>query len=172
MLEGFVDIPGYEGYYLINESGDIFNIKKNKFINCYLDKYLYVSLNNKTKIKHRLVALTFVPNPYNKKEVNHKDGNKLNNHYSNLEWCTRSENIQHSWDIIGRTNGTPTKGKFGKDSAVSKAVLQYDKQMNFIKEWGSITEAAEELKLNSSNICAVLKGKTKTAGGFIWKYKN
>lgn len=60
--------------------------------------YATISVRNKTVNLnvHRLVALAFIPNPENKPEVNHKDGNKSNNHYSNLEWVTHKENIQHA----------------------------------------------------------------------------
>ena len=61
--------------------------------------YLYVaiSVNNKTVSRsvHRMVAEAFIPNPLNKEQVNHKDSNRHNNHVDNLEWVTRSENIQH-----------------------------------------------------------------------------
>ena len=68
--------------------------------------YLSVTISecgNKRSISiHRIVALTFIPNPHNLPEVNHKDGDHWNNHYSNLEWVTPSENIKHSYTIGNR----------------------------------------------------------------------
>ncbi len=55
---------------------------------------------------HRLVAIAFVPNPENKKEVNHIDGNKENNAASNLEWVTHQENIMHSYKVLGKNRNS------------------------------------------------------------------
>ena len=97
-------IKDYEGYFATKD-GLIFSSKTNKFLKVSYDKqgYQRVGLyirNYKVKtIKvHRLIAETFIANPENKIDVNHKDGIKSNNNVYNLEWCTRSENMKHAFD--------------------------------------------------------------------------
>lgn len=92
------DIPDWEGLYQVNEFGEVQNFKTKKLIAGYINNggYLKVTLYNKEKQKkfyrHRLVAQLFIPNLENKPEVNHIDGDKQNNYYKNLEWCTRTYN--------------------------------------------------------------------------------
>ena len=101
------DIKGYEGYYQISNMGRVKGLKRKFIHNEYIKKmyyydnsYVRVSLRKKSKPKtflvHRLVALAFIPNPENKKQVNHKDGNKQNNNVCNLEWVDNSTNMQHA----------------------------------------------------------------------------
>lgn len=71
--------------------------------------------------RSRLVAIHFIPNPENKEQVNHKDGDRSNDYFENLEWATQSENIQHSYDFLGRK--AAYKGKFGKDHNQSIPVI-------------------------------------------------
>ena len=86
------------GYYIIFDNGDIFNVDTARRIKPHISEWGYqiVVLNNQTYYLHRLVAETFIPNPYDKQQVNHIDGNKTNNHATNLEWVTPSENVRHS----------------------------------------------------------------------------
>lgn len=74
-------------------------LKPLKITKGYLGTRLYNNLNAKTFKIHRLVAKYFIPNPNNLSQVNHKDGDKTNNRVDNLEWCTQTENMQHSYRI-------------------------------------------------------------------------
>jgi len=103
-------IAGFEGLYEIDTDGNIYSLPKKGgcletiILKPFSDekKCTRIGLrkNNRryTFLVHRLVALTFIPNPENKPQVNHIDGNKLNNDLTNLEWCTRGENIQHAYN--------------------------------------------------------------------------
>lgn len=108
---------------------------------------------------HRLVALTFLPNPENREFVNHKDGNKLNNCLENLEWATALENNLHKIET-GLSNST-------------KEIIQYDKNMNFINEFKSINDASRALKIHKNVIIHNLKTNCKkTKSGFQFRYRN
>lgn len=68
------------------------------------DGYKIYYIKNRWHYAHRLVASHYIANPDNLSDVNHKDGNKINNSVDNLQWCTHSYNIQHSYVVLGRTN--------------------------------------------------------------------
>lgn len=99
-------ILGYEGLYSIDIYSNIWSHLSSKLLSQCFDKnrYLLVQLCRHGKIStkrvHRLVALTYIPNPYNYPQVNHKDGNKQNNNVDNLEWCTVKENNLHMYEIL------------------------------------------------------------------------
>jgi hypothetical protein len=88
-------------HYFIDELGNIYSDKYNTIrkLKQWEDKkgYIHVELDRKNYRVHRLVALEFIPNPNNLPQVNHKDGNKLNNNVDNLEWCTNAENQIHAY---------------------------------------------------------------------------
>lgn len=110
-----VDIPGYEGRYGITEDGKVWSHLYKRWMKQRVDRsgYLKVALykphNCKGYFVHRLVALTYLPNPSNYPQVNHLDGNRLNPNLTNLEWCTQSQNINHAYMVLGHTG--PWKGK-------------------------------------------------------------
>jgi hypothetical protein len=135
-----------------NNSGIIMdNYKVNE--NGYIRVFIY----NKTYALHRLIAFAFLENKENKEQVNHIDGNKLNNCVSNLEWVTNQENQIH-------------KFKIGLGNNYTRKIAQYDLEMNKIKDFNSIVEASKTLNIGKSNIKGVLTNYRKTAGGFIFKY--
>lgn len=157
------DIPGYEGLYQISNLGNIKSFcRKNTIIRKATNDgygYLQLCLTKNKKIKehkvHRLVAEAFIPNPENLPQINHKDENKHNNCVDNLEWCSAEYNINY---------GT-------RNEKISKKIKQYDKKGNFIKLWNSIIDIERIMNIPHSNIISCCKNKRKTAGNYIWEYK-
>lgn len=160
------DIKGYEGLYKINNVGDVLSIaRKGNWRGNHLlvpsndgHGYRQVNICKNGKLKsvkvHRLVAEAFIPNPHGYREVNHIDENKWNCEVTNLEWCTRTYNVNYG----ERTQKTSTR------------VAMYSKDGNYIQSFSSIREATRALNRTTPNdIALVIKGKRKTAFGFIWK---
>lgn len=150
--------------YEINELGEVRNRTTKKILKHRIKKdgYHEVCLYDKNhkkiyRLVHRLVAAAFLDEIEDKKYVNHKDGNKDNNSIENLEWVNSTENNQHAWD-----------NNLNKPS-VTRAVLQYNLEGKFIKEYISVAQAIRETGV--LKIREVANGERKTAGGYIWRWK-
>jgi hypothetical protein len=167
-MEKWKDITGYENYYSISNYGRVKSLSRNvghsikeSILKLSISKngYFIVDLfkkgERKTHYVHRLVSTEFCENNNMFNCVNHKDENKLNNHYTNLEWC----NYQY--------NNT-----FGKMKNIHDIpVIMIDKKNNELKEFKSINDAAINTnQKSSSNISSCCNGKRITAGGYKWRY--
>ena len=178
MNEIFKEITGYENY-LISNTG-LVKTKSRQGTNERLLKgsvdhtgYLRVNLINdkgsRSFAVHRLVCLMFIPNPENKRTVNHIDGNKLNNCLSNLEWMTHSENHRHAYDVLNRT--THMKGKSGSLHPNGKKVMQICKTTGSVVIFDTLRLAAQSGNFQEGHISACCHNRRKSHGGYYWKFK-
>lgn len=162
--EEFRDIPGYEGLYEVSNLGRVRRdgriLKPSKNKKGYLLVSLFKNGIERKAYIHRLVAQSFLPNPSNFPCINHKDENKTNNIIDNLEWCDHQYNNNY-----GTRNERISESQY-------KPVLQYDLLGNFIREWPSMKKVEEEMGIKYQNISGCCSGKYKTAGGFVWRFKN
>jgi hypothetical protein len=176
------DIPGWEGYYQASNLGRIRSLDRivthslggDKMLKSMIMKqrlfkcgYYYVGLQKEGKTQkmcrvHRLIAKAFHPNPQNKPEVNHDDGNKLNNCEWNLEWATRKENAIHSHATgLQKPSEKQRKSAFdlckkrtGFNNPVAKRII--DISTNQV--YASTISAAQENNLNEGTLRRYLKG--------------
>ena len=155
-------IYGLEGMYGINSNGEIFSVRKLKILNpsdnglgyhqVYITKYYGGGRWYKV---HRLVAMQFIPNPFELTDVNHKDGIKNNNRVENLEWVSHSDNILHSYRVLGRVHiGTGSKKKC---LCVTTGI-----------EYSSMKSAADSNGCFLSNVSACCSGKIKSTNGLVF----
>lgn len=151
-------IKDYEDLYAITSCGKVWSYRRQKFLSLGKDKdgYLLVGLHKdgvrKTFRVHRLVAEAYIPNPEGKSDVNHLDEDKTHNYVNNLCWMTSTENNNYGTRNV----------RAGKAVICEELNRVFDTQSQAAKELG--------LSVNAINKC--VRGKTKTCGGYHWRYVN
>ena len=184
-MENWKDIENYEGFYQVSDCGRIKSLERDVYYSNgavhHVDEkilvpilnrggYSQINLNKNGKVKkeyvHRLVAMAFIPNPENKSQINHKNEVKTDNSVENLEWCTASYNLSYGT----RTARAVQNHEYPKLGNHPNAKPVFCEELN--KKFDSIRRAEEELGVNINCIVSACKGKTKTAGGFHWRYAN
>lgn len=162
MLEIWKPIPNYEGLYEISNFGKVKSFYSKRILKPVVESTVYnqvtlVKDNKKKYYVHRLVANSFIYKPDNYNEVNHKDGNKSNNTVTNLEWCNRKYNIEHSIKVLGNHLGRKSK---------MVQCIETGKIFNSVKE------ASLYFNRHPSNLYNILNGNPSsiTYAKYHWKY--
>lgn len=174
-----VPIPGYEQYYGATIDGRVFSFnyrmtgkvvelaqsslfdKRRSNDSMYRRaKMWHIAKHSPTPI-HRLIALTFVSNPHNLPQVNHIDGNKANNHASNLEWCSVKENVNHA-EKQG-LNPHVRGDKHPRHILTEKEVLQIKKELSGAPEYkGQLKDIGEKYGVSNYCIFDIKRGRSWT----------
>jgi hypothetical protein len=186
MQEKWKDIPEYEGYYQISNLGRVKSLSRNRkgnkgslvlvkeaILKYSIDKYGYPrqALSKDGNLKHipihRLVAICFTENKNSNiyTQINHIDGNKLNNTPENLEWCDAKHNTKEAIRL-----GLRCIGKSYKPRIDSKRISQFENGL-YLKTYESLSEAVRQTNLSKSGINNCLNNRSKSCGGFFWKYE-
>lgn len=194
------DVKGFEGRYQVSNLGRVrsldmtwlaYNWKMQGYMECKrkgrtlkplsgTNGYLKCCLRDGKRKEyhniHRLVALSFIPNPCNFPCINHKDENKANNFVfinsdgtvdfekSNLEWCTYKYNSNY-----GTRNDRLRKYSL---NYVMRPIIQYDMNGKVINTFESLTEAENKTGISNISITGVCKGRRKSTHGYVFKYLN
>lgn len=150
--------------YTVSDSGEVVSLFINKPICQWVDNvgYLQVKLKkdgkNHYKRVHRIVAENFLPNPNNLPQVNHKDGNKKNNHVDNLEWVNNSQNTLHGYQ----------NNLYHSDKRSIKIDV-YTKEGIYLNTYKSIRETSDKLKINRKTLSRILFDNKVNNYDFIFK---
>jgi hypothetical protein len=135
---------------------------------CKQTGYVQVGVSQKKKENvHRLVAMAFCDGYKEDLHVNHKDGNRANPYFENLEWVTPSENIRHSFQVLGRIN--PYFNKYSEDHPASKPVKSINIKTGDVKFYYSAMDAVRE-GFDSSCISRTCQSQNKSHKGYYWQY--
>ena len=167
-MEIWKDIKDYEGYYQISSEGNVRNVKTQQILKGDTNNLGYRRVTLYTPIRkrffiHRLVALHFCEGYSEELVVNHKDGNKQNNNYLNLEWVTRSENDLHAYNMNLRQ---PHPCNF------KHRIISYNLKTNeIIKIYENTQECCDDLKVARANVYNCCNGKQKSCRGIGLKYE-